>query len=151
MKIKPTVWILIGAAACLVPLLAIGQAKTPPLPKDNTYCLGCHVNFEKEDIAANHLKQGITCAHCHGGSVAHMNDEECAAEPDVLFGRAEIEPFCKKCHPTHKDPKAVTKFLDQWKSKRRPNGRLIGKDAICTDCHGTHRLPGVGGGRSSLK
>lgn len=151
MKIKPIIWMFIAATLCIVPLLATGQSKTPPMPKDNSTCLCCHINFEKEDIASIHVKNGVTCAHCHGASVAHMNDEECAAQPDILFGRSEIEPFCKKCHATHKNPDAVAKFLAKWKNKRRPNGRLILDDAVCTDCHGLHRKPGLGGGRSGLK
>lgn len=152
MKIRRIVWILIAVAAvCFVHLLAAGANKTPPMPKDNSECLVCHSNFEKEDIASIHLKNGVTCAYCHGISIEHMDDEECAATPDILFGRAEVGPFCKKCHAAHKDPDAVAKFLAERKSKRMKNGRLILDNAICTDCHGSHRLPGTGGGRSGLK
>jgi hypothetical protein len=126
-------------------LAATGQDRKPPMPKDNSVCLVCHINFETEDIASTHLKNGITCAHCHGISSVHSNDEEAAAKPDVLFGRSEVEPFCKKCHATHKDPKAVATFLAEWKGKRRPQGRLILSNAVCTDCHGLHRLPRGGG------
>ncbi len=111
------------------------------MPKDNSACLVCHINFEKEELVATHLKKGITCARCHGASKAHMNDEEAATEPDVLFGRAEVAPFCRQCHGDHRDKAAVDRFLAQWQSKRRPHRRLIRADSICTDCHGLHRLP----------
>ena len=117
----------------------------PPMPKDNSICLVCHINFAKEDIAAKHLKNSITCATCHGVSYEHANDEEAAAKPDILYGRAEVDSFCKKYHAAHKDPKAVARFLEEWKGKRRPQGRLILANAICTDCHGLHRLPRGGG------
>jgi len=134
------------AGALLTAFLVVAaQDKTPGMPKDNSACLVCHINFEKEEIAATHLKQGRTCAHCHGVSYEHMNDEEAAAEPDVLFGRSEVEAFCRKCHQSHKNPEAAAQFLAEWKSKRRPHGRLILSNAICTDCHGLHRLPRGGG------
>jgi len=138
---KLRTWMVIAGVFLLL-LAAIGQDK---MPKDNSTCLVCHINFQNEEIASAHLKKGITCAHCHGVSYEHMNDEEAAAEPDILFGRAEVEASCRKCHKEHKNPDAVAKFLAEWKGKRRPQGRLILSNAICTDCHGLHRLPRGGG------
>lgn len=149
MKTKPTIPILVALGASFVLLLAAtGEDRTPRMPKDNSACLICHLNFGTEVIALTHEKQGITCAQCHGVSSEHMNDEEAAAEPDILFGRAEVDASCKKCHQAHKNPDAVAKFLAEWKGKRRPHGRLILSNAICTDCHGLHRLP-RGGARSA--
>ena len=146
MGMRPKLVLLLIAGLLLVALLmATGQDKTPRMPKDNSTCLVCHINFEKEEIAAIHLKQGITCAHCHGVSYEHANDEEAAAKPDILFGRSEVEPSCRKCHQAHQKPDAVAKFLAEWKGKRRPQGRLILANAVCTDCHGLHRLPRGGG------
>lgn len=139
---------LLIALGVSVPILAaVVNSGAPKMPKDNSGCLVCHINFESEEIAATHLKKGTTCAHCHGVSYEHMNDEEAAAEPDILFGRAEVDPSCKKCHGAHKHPDAVAKFLAEWKGKRRPQGRLILANAVCTDCHGLHRLP-RGGART---
>ena len=73
-----------------------------------------------------------------------------AAMPDILYGRAEVDASCRKCHQAHKNPDAVAKFMAEWKGKRRPHGRLILSNAICTDCHGLHRLP-RGGGQIRLK
>ena len=150
MRARLAVPILVAIAACIIPLLAATrQNPARKMPKNNSACLVCHINFETEQIASNHLKHGVTCARCHGASYDHMNDEEAAAEPDILFGRAEVEPFCKKCHGAHKHPDAVRKFLAEWKGKRRPHGRLILANAICTDCHGLHRLPRGGGARGA--
>jgi hypothetical protein len=143
-KLRLGISIVIAGMFAVI-LAAIGQDK---MPKDNSACLVCHINLQNEEIASTHLKKGLTCAHCHGVSYEHMNDEEAAAEPDILFGRAEVEPSCRKCHQAHKNPDAVAKFLAEWKGKRRPQGRLILSNAICTDCHGLHRLP-RGGGTSS--
>jgi hypothetical protein len=116
------------------------------MPKNNSACLVCHINFEKELLVSTHLKKGITCARCHGVSYDHMNDEEAVTKPDVLFGRSEVDPFCRKCHKEHRNPAAVAKFLAEWKGRRRPHRRLIRPNAICTDCHGEHRI-GQGGPR----
>lgn len=146
LKVKQIASILIACGACFVLLLAAtGQDPKPRMPKDNSICLVCHINFETEQIASKHLGKGITCAACHGISSEHANDEEAAAKPDILFGRAEVDGSCRKCHAAHKDPKAVAKFLAEWKGKRRPQGRLILANAVCTDCHGLHRLPRGGG------
>lgn len=137
--------LLIAGVFLLLLLKATGQNTTARMPKDNSACLVCHINFENEEIASTHLKNGITCAHCHGVSYEHSNDEEAAAKPDILFGRSEVEASCRKCHQPHKNPDAVAKFLAEWKGKRRPHGRLILANAMCTDCHGLHRLPRGGG------
>ncbi len=147
-RYRVMIWVAAVSACFGLLVVAIGENKTPPMPKDNSMCLTCHINFEKEEVASTHLKKGITCAHCHGVSRDHMNDEEAAAKPDILFGRTEVEPACRKCHQSHKNPEAVSKFLAEWKGKRRPHGRLILSNAVCTDCHGLHRLP-RGGARTS--
>jgi hypothetical protein len=112
-------------------------------PKDNALCLLCHSNLRDETLAATHLQHGVTCALCHGISCEHMNDETSRTRPDILFGRAEVAPFCDRCHKAHRRPAKVAEFLTAWKGKVRPNGRLILQQAICTDCHGTHVLTAV--------
>ena len=108
------------------------------LPTDNSLCLLCHANFTKETIVADHIEHGITCVHCHGISFEHMDDETSRTKPDILFGRAEVAPFCRRCHDDHQEPAKVAAFLGEWKSKTRPNGRVILEQATCTDCHGEH-------------
>ncbi len=108
------------------------------LPEDNMACLVCHTNFSDEEIAATHLEHGITCALCHGLCYEHMGDENNITPPDILYGRAEIGPLCGKCHGEHKNPQAVEQFLKQWEGKLRPNGQYLLREAVCTDCHGTH-------------
>ena len=109
---------------------------------DNSLCLVCHVNFAENDSVANHISQGITCAHCHGRSVEHMNDESMMTRPDILYGRSEVQAMCEQCHQqSHKNPKAVEVFLDKWAGQKRENGRNVTEDSICTDCHGRHTVP----------
>ena len=113
----------------------------PPEPDeqaDNTLCLDCHTNFATEEISAKHFKKGFGCVACHGDSVAHGDDEGNVTKPDVLFGRTEIAPFCKMCHPTHVANEDYDKFVRKWRGRRRPSGVMLLDDATCMDCHGLH-------------
>ena len=124
--------------------LSPGSVSLPALTgmPDNSLCLVCHVNFAENDSVANHISQGITCAHCHGKSVEHMNDESMMTPPDILHGRSEVRATCKQCHQqSHKNPKAVEVFRNKWAGQKRENGRNITEDSICTDCHGRHTVP----------
>jgi hypothetical protein len=111
------------------------------MPTNNGLCLVCHLDFDDDPIAVDHLHRGITCAHCHGKSTAHMHDETLMTSPDVLYGRAEVEAMCMSCHQPHKDPGAVDTFQNKWLGKKRENGRSITIDSTCTDCHGLHTIP----------
>jgi hypothetical protein len=108
--------------------------------EDNASCMVCHIDFEREEISAIHLEAGVTCAACHGDSEVHRSDEFNIIRPDVIWGRAEIEPFCRQCHPKHKDPQKVDAFLAEWEGKRRENGRWVLRGSVCTDCHGQHAI-----------
>ncbi len=110
--------------------------------KSNSACMVCHIDFDEEELTVQHRKAGVMCARCHGFCQAHMNDEMAATRPDLIFGRAEVDKMCFECHLSHKrahkDNKAFEAFFGKWRGKRRPNGQLIMKGAICTDCHGRH-------------
>ncbi|MHC4475394.1 MAG: cytochrome c3 family protein [Planctomycetota bacterium] len=107
---------------------------------DNSECLVCHMDFKRELISARHAREGVGCGFCHGPSLAHGDDEMNITPPDRLFGRAEIAEFCQDCHPTHKTGKVYDAYVRKWHSKRRPNGRMILDDSVCTDCHGKHAI-----------
>ena len=117
----------------------IGSA-TAVKPADNSECLICHMDFKAEVLSTKHEKAGVGCTACHGPSLAHGDDELNITPPDKLFGRAEIIPFCKTCHTTHKKGTVYDAFVKKWHSKRRPNGRMVLDDSVCTDCHGNHAV-----------
>jgi len=94
----------------------------------------------KLPVAQKRVGVRIVCTTCHGPSLAHGNDELNITTPDGLFGRTEINPFCKTCRPTHKTGKVYHTFVKNWYGKRRPNGRMILDDSVCTDCHGNHAI-----------
>ena len=119
---------------------AAGGAKVAAKPANNADCLTCHMDFKAELITVRHAKAGVGCTGCHGESLAHGDDEFNITPPDVLFGRAEVKPFCRTCHKTHKTGEVYTAFVKKWHSNRRPNGRMILDDSTCTDCHGNHAI-----------
>jgi hypothetical protein len=114
--------------------------RSDDLPNNNGLCQVCHLDFENDPITTDHLIKGITCAHCHGRSIAHMHDETMMTSPDILYGRTEVEAMCEYCHRSHKDPKVVEIFRRKWLGRKRENGRSITADSTCTDCHGLHTI-----------
>ncbi len=102
----------------------------------NAPCFVCHVNYKDESIAVTHVKQGISCMDCHGDSFAHRNDENNTTPPDKMFPRDEIEPYCRKCHPSHD---ASAREMAARLHKKSPDVKDV-DSAVCTDCHGKHRM-----------
>ena len=99
-------------------------APTTARAAGNDRCLVCHVNFKTEQLAANHLKQDITCDQCHGASNVHCSDEDNVTAPDKMYPRSKIAAMCGECHPKHKDSVSAADM----------------KEKVCTDCHGKHLL-----------
>ena len=93
----------------------------------------------KEPLARSHQLKGVSCTKCHGASVGHANDEHIGAtRPDVTYPRDKVDAACAACHKQHDVPaaKVIGRFLER-KLPARPA-------AICTDCHGTHRIEKAG-------
>jgi hypothetical protein len=136
---------LVVATSCLQSTTRTPTSVSLPgskdLPTNNGLCLVCHLDFDEDPITTDHLRKGITCAHCHGKSTAHMHDETMMTSPDVLYGRMEVETMCKNCHRPHKNTRAVDAFQKKWLGRKRENGRSITTGSTCTDCHGLHTIP----------
>jgi hypothetical protein len=102
---------------------------------DNSRCFVCHINYEQEQIAVTHARQGMGCANCHGESDEHIADESWASggngtAPDKMFTRAQINPFCMGCH--------AKENIDT--EQHKPLFTNDNEEKYCTDCHGDHRL-----------
>jgi hypothetical protein len=136
---------LVAATSCLQSTTPDSTSVSLPglqdLPNNNGLCLVCHLDFDDDPIANDHLRRGITCARCHGKSTAHMHDETLMTSPDILYGRAEVEAMCSHCHKTHRNPESVEIFRSKWLGRKRENGRSITVDSTCTDYHGLHTIP----------
>jgi len=101
----------------------------------NAACYVCHIPFVRDSLAKTHLKKKVTCVKCHGTSAKHANDENIGAtKPDITFKRGQIDRMCEECHEEHDAPanKIIERFLERKLSPKKP--------AVCTDCHGTHRI-----------
>ena len=112
---------------------ASSEATIDPLSV-NASCYVCHIPFVREEISRVHFAGGVTCIKCHGLSAAHANDEDIGAtKPDITFGRKQVDKMCAKCHKTHDVPArdVLARFVER---------KLTDKAAVCTDCHGHHRI-----------
>jgi hypothetical protein len=164
--------ILVAAAAVLVPPLALValrgySAETGPADPTaekaeaaaeeedesedfidplgpNAACYVCHTTFIHEEMSKVHKAEKTGCIDCHGLSAGHANDENVGATPpDIVYRRDEVDASCLKCHETHDAPAAqvIARFLER---KLAP-----AEAAICTDCHGQHRIEKAAEGVSS--
>ncbi|MHC4440411.1 MAG: 3-keto-disaccharide hydrolase [Planctomycetota bacterium] len=146
---------LIAAIIVVAGLLTISSAEESEAekPNENSKCYVCHPGMKTEAISTIHVAMGISCDVCHGASTEHMHDEMLMTEPDLLFGRAEVQKMCSNssCHKPggdrevygrqdHMNPAAVEAFFEKWTGRMRPNGRAVTHDSVCTDCHGTHNI-----------
>ncbi len=107
----------------------------------NTGCYVCHMTFVGEELAKTHLKADVGCVECHGTSAAHANDENIGATPpDVVIKGEKLNPFCRKCHPTH--DVAPERIIARWLERAGPNAtsQPAQSDAQCTACHGHHKI-----------
>ena len=141
--------------AAFAGVLAISSAEESQTekPNENSKCYVCHPDMKTEELTTVHLDMDVACDECHGSSTEHMHDEMLMTEPDLLFGRSEVEKMCSNptCHKPgdgrevygrqdHKDPVAVEEFFEKWTGRMRPNGRAVNHNSVCTDCHGTHNI-----------
>jgi len=97
---------------------------------DNSRCYVCHINYDGEELVADHAIANIGCEKCHGFSYAHCNDEANVTPPDTMYAREKVNPSCLSCHPAEK-------LTDVHK----PVLTGTAEEKYCTDCHGQHRLP----------
>jgi len=101
----------------------------------NAACYVCHIPFVKEELSKVHLKAKVTCIKCHGLSAGHANDEDVGAtKPDISYTRQQVDRMCRECHETHDAP--ATAVIACWLRR----GLSLQRPAVCTDCHGTHKI-----------
>src|SRR3989304_9891702 len=100
-KIKERFLLLHILSALIFLTVSITKADEPKNISENDKCLNCHKEMEilpqgyqEYDI---HLKNGLSCAGCHGGD-SNSDDEEIAMSKEKGFigvpTRKEIPEFC---------------------------------------------------------
>ncbi|UCC97932.1 MAG: cytochrome c3 family protein [Phycisphaerales bacterium] len=112
------------------------SAPTSGASAENATCFVCHANYRVESLADRHARADIGCAHCHGDSVAHKNDENNTTPPETMYSADKIDLFCRSCHATHdvSPGKVVVRWIERGLDKSEAEG------IVCTDCHGDHRM-----------
>ncbi|NQT01161.1 MAG: DUF1080 domain-containing protein [Planctomycetes bacterium] len=132
--------------------VGFAQESQAEKPGGNSKCYVCHAAMKTEELTTSHLDMDVTCDECHGLSTEHMHDEMLMTQPDLLFGRSEVNKMCSNpsCHKpggersvyglADHDSEAVEAFFKKWRGRIRPNGRAATHDSVCTDCHGTHNI-----------
>jgi len=144
--------LVFAAFACVFTVCFAEESQAGKLDGNNK-CYVCHPDLKTEELTTSHLDMDVTCDECHGLSTEHMHDEMLMTQPDLLFGRSEVNKMCSNpsCHKPggersvygrqdHTNPEAVEAFLEKWRGRMRPNGRAVSHDSVCTDCHGTHNI-----------
>jgi hypothetical protein len=114
----------------------------------NQFCLACHADFEREELALNHELVGIGCERCHGESERHRSDEANITPPEIMYPKARINPTCMMCHPRHEiehvqEHQALLAGAETIFDVDTEDSDQGSGDAhkYCTDCHGTdHRM-----------
>lgn len=121
------------SALCIISLILffLFSCKSDSIKKtrlvNNSFCLVCHLNYNDEPLAKNHLSAEIGCIKCHGPSLAHAGDENAVIAPDKIFPKKKINGACMECHD--RDSIDTSCMHDPTE-----------KHGACTDCHGKHRL-----------
>jgi len=109
-------------------------------------CSTCHPDVKTEYAESVHAKE-FSCTACHGGDAAAVNLEAHAVTTGYI-GRPDRKGVPALCASCHADPNRMKSFAlptDQYAQYQtsRHGMRLAQGDvrvAICTDCHGTHRI-----------
>jgi hypothetical protein len=98
-----------------------------------TACNNCHADqfemyrgsFHGNLVFGKSSGEAPVCADCHE---AHN-----ILPPGTPEFRATIDPLCARCHPD-----ALKTYMDSYHGKAFILGDV--KTAVCTDCHGGHRI-----------
>ena len=129
---------------------AVGRKLRVSEPKD---CFGCHSTgaVSKGKLNLETIQPGVTCEHCHTGSVTHMvsavqGEAYGTAPPDLRkFTTEDISNFCGQCHRTWE-----TVVRSSWRGEvdvrfqpyRLANSKCFdGTDPriSCIACHNPHQ------------
>ena len=109
-------------------------------------CSTCHPDVKTEYTESIHAKE-FSCTACHGGDATAVSLEAHALTKGYTgrLDRKGIPALCASCHADPNQMKSFGLPTDQYAQYQTSQHgmRLAQGDvrvAICTDCHGTHRI-----------
>jgi hypothetical protein len=121
-------------------------------PTDARTCFGCHASNDIADgqLVLTQIHPGVTCAHCHGESLQHLNSmlsgDLTVYPPDLSrLDTEDISDFCGRCHRSfetvvrsHWRGEATVRFqpyrLELSQCYNGADSRIS-----CLACHDPHR------------
>jgi len=128
-----------------IALIGLCMLVAPAVRADES-CVTCHPDVKTEYAQSVHASE-LTCTGCHGGDPTIVGPEAHAVEKGYIGkpARKDIPTLCGTCHADADRMRPSGLPTDQlaqyWQSK---HGQLLAQGdtrvAVCTDCHGTHRI-----------
>ncbi len=144
-------------AAVSLALAALAGGRPPGAAAAGSSCEICHSEIAVAYRGSAHAQAEITCTDCHGGNPS--DPEASAMASGAGFkGRPErrrVPEFCGSCHSDRAEMAEYglpTHQLDDYKQSLHGKAWQQGdtKVAVCTDCHGRHRILGEKDPRSTV-
>jgi len=109
-------------------------------------CTTCHPNVKTEYSDSIHAAE-FGCTGCHGGDGAAVGMEAHATAKGYIGkpARQDIPALCARCHADPTQMKSFGLPTDQYAQyQTSAHGRRLAqgdtKVAVCSDCHGAHRI-----------
>ncbi len=126
----------------LVAFLVLGAGSAPA----EESCLTCHPDVKTDFASSIHAKD-FSCTGCHGGD-PHVVSLDAHAAAKGYIGtpsRKDIPSLCAGCHADASRMRPFGLQTDQYAQyQKSQHGQLLAQGdthvAVCTDCHGTHRI-----------
>ncbi|MFQ6117458.1 MAG: cytochrome c3 family protein [Candidatus Bipolaricaulia bacterium] len=135
------------ARALILLLIAILSLTSIALGAGENSCSICHSDIKVDYQASIHADYSVTCVDCHGGDPTIMGmgamDEKTGFKGKPT--RGEIPKLCAFCHSDVERMVPYNIPIDQYTEYlTSKHGILLAQGdtevAVCTDCHGTHRI-----------
>jgi len=132
------VWMSFALASFLLQVCSDGRAEES--------CGTCHPNVRTEYSESAHAED-LGCTSCHGGDPAALDLESHSIAKGYIGkpDRKNIPSLCASCHSDPTRMRSSGLATDQYAQYQTSEHglRLAGGDtrvAVCTDCHGAHRI-----------
>ena len=114
---------------------------------DRSSCETCHAEVAVDFQGSAHAQAEITCVACHGGNPNDPNSSAMAASAGFRGrpSRQQVPEFCGSCHSDRAQMAEyglATHQLEDYRQSVHGKAWQRGDTsvAVCTDCHGQHRI-----------